>query len=339
MAKGFFMKNFLGSPCPYCGKNFAEGDDIVVCPECGTPHHRDCYKEHSACANEEKHGENFEWKGAFVPSVHKTEEKTSESSKITCHYCGSENPGNSRYCLKCGAPLDETKAPKDPAKLSFEEFQRERERIFTESLNNVSFEDVSAKEAAVFVRSNVGYFLPRFAAFSKGAKFDTNFSAFIFSYFYLFYRKMYGLGIAVFAAMTILSIPTLLLDFQIIQEQYVEMGMLSQMIWEVPHQDALTVYSVIAGLLIWIIRIALMMFFNRLYYSKVIAAIKKARPSLANKDENTIASFFKRKGGTGIAVPIIAAIVIFLAYFAFAGFIVSSEFFILPEISEISKFL
>ena len=334
------MKSFFGSPCPYCGKIFSEGDDIVVCPECGTPHHRDCYKEHSACANEEKHGENFEWKGAFVPPVHKTEEKIPGSPEtVVCFNCKSENPGNSRYCLKCGAPLRKETPQKDPAKLSFEEFQRERERIFTESLNTVSFEDVSAKEAAVFVRSNVGYFLPRFAAFSKGAKFDTNFSAFIFSYFYLFYRKMYGLGIAVFIATLILSIPTFLLDFQIIQEQYIEMGMLSRMIWEVPHQEALTVYSIIAGLLIWIIRIALMMFFNRLYYSKVISTIRKARPSLAEKGENEIASFFKRNGGTGIAVPIIVGILIFAAYFVLAGIIVNSEFFILPEISEIAKFL
>ena len=324
------MKSFFGSPCPFCGKNFVEGDDIVVCPECGTPHHRDCYKEHSACANEEKHSENFEWKGVFVPPSKKVEEtKNTDTAETVCHYCGSENPGNNRYCLNCGSPLKEEQRPKDPEKLSFEEFQRERERILTENLNAVSFEDVSA----------IGYFLPRFAAFNKGVKFDTNFSAFIFSYFYLFYRKMYGLGIAVFAAMTILSIPTLLLDFQIVQEQYIEMGLLSQMIWEVPHQEALSVYSVIAGLLTWVIRIGLMMFFNRLYYSKVLSSIRKARTDLSDKNEQTISSFFKRKGGTGIAVPILFAALIFIAYFVFAGFIVSSEFFILPEISEFSKFI
>ena len=332
------MQNFLGNPCPYCGKNFESGDDIVVCPECGTPHHRDCYKEHSACANEEKHSENFEWKGAVLHHNHKPQPEVSVSSDpVICENCGTENTGNSRYCLSCGAPLQE-EVHKSARDVSFEEFQKERERIFTESFS-VDFEGVSPKEAAVFVRSNVGYFLPRFAAFSKGAKFDTNFSAFIFSYFYLFYRKMYGLGIAVFLATAILSIPTFLLDFQIIQEQYIEMGMLSQMIWEVPHQDALTIYSIIAGLMIWIIRIALMMFFNRLYYSKVISTIKNARPSLADKSENVIASFFKKKGGTGIAVPIIVGILIFAAYFVLAGFLVSSEFFILPEISEISKFL
>ena len=53
---------YTGEKCPVCGKNFVEGDDIVVCPVCGTPHHRDCYNLHNACANEGLHAENFEWK-------------------------------------------------------------------------------------------------------------------------------------------------------------------------------------------------------------------------------------------------------------------------------------
>ena len=327
------MQNFLGNPCPWCGEKFAEGDDIVVCPECGTPHHRACYKEHSACANEEKHGENFEWKSVTVPHVHKPEQSgTSPAEKTVCSNCGTENIGNSRYCLHCGASLSEEPV-RSKREDSFEEFQRERTRILTESFS-VSFDGVSAKEAAIYVRNNVGYFLPRFAAFSKGAKFDTNFSAFIFSYFYLFYRKMYGLGLAVFAVTSLLSIPTLLLDFQMVQEQYVEAGMLSRIILNVPHQEALAIYSIIANLLIWIIRIALMMFFNRLYYHKVIDDIKKARVLLADKDEKTIMSFFNKKGGTSLIVPLIFIALTFIASFVLAGFIVTSEFFIMPDISE-----
>ncbi len=325
------MQNFLGNPCPWCGKTFAEGDDIVVCPECGTPHHRDCYKEHSACANEEKHGENFEWKNSVIPTIHKHEPSEQETGGITiCSHCGTENPANSRYCLGCGAPVS---GERPRVISSEEEFQRERERIITESFSS-SFDGISAKEAAIYVRSNVGYFLPRFAAFSKGAKFDTNFSAFIFSYFYLFYRKMYGLGLAVFAVTSLLSIPTLLLDFQMVQEQYVEMGMLSQIIWNVPHQEALAIYSIIANLLIWIMRIALMMFFNRMYYSKVTSTIKKARPSLADKDEKTISEFFRKNGGTELLVPLIFIALTFIASFALAGFIVTSEFFIMPDMSK-----
>ena len=193
---------------------------------------------------------------------------------------------------------------------------------------------ISAKEAAIFVRTNIGYFLPRFAAFNKGAKFDTNFSAFIFSYLYLFYRKMYGLGIAVFAATMILSIPTLLLDVAMVQEQYVEMGLLSQVIWHIPHQETLAIYSVVANIFVWGIRIALMMFFNKLYFAKVVNTIKGARESLATKNENEIAAFFRKKGGTGLFLPIAVCCLAFLASFVFAFFIVSSEFFIMPEMSN-----
>ena len=29
--------DYRGQHCPICGKEFCDGDDIVVCPECGTP--------------------------------------------------------------------------------------------------------------------------------------------------------------------------------------------------------------------------------------------------------------------------------------------------------------
>lgn len=28
--------DYRGQHCPICGKEFCDGDDIVVCPECGT---------------------------------------------------------------------------------------------------------------------------------------------------------------------------------------------------------------------------------------------------------------------------------------------------------------
>ena len=331
LTKGFTMQKYFGNPCPWCGKNFAEGDDIVVCPECGTPHHRDCYKEHSACANEEKHGEDFEWKAPVVVRVVKAE-ASRENGTVSCAHCGNENPASSRYCSNCGAPLGEReRAHRAPT--PEEEFLRERERLAAESLNS-DIGGITAKEAAIYVRSNIGYFLPRFAAFSKGAKFDTNFAAFFLSYFYLFYRKMYGLGIAVFAAISILNIPTLLLDIANIQEQYVSMGLLSRVIWEIPHQKELAVYSIVANIFIWAIRIALMIFFNRIYFSKVVKNVETARRNLANQSENAISEFFRKKGGTSLVVPIIAVCLLLLASFVFAGFIVSSEFFIMPEMTN-----
>ncbi|MBO5103830.1 MAG: hypothetical protein J6B74_02035 [Ruminococcus sp.] len=43
--------NFVGEKCVFCGEVFKDGDDVVVCPECGSPHHRECYKKENRCAN------------------------------------------------------------------------------------------------------------------------------------------------------------------------------------------------------------------------------------------------------------------------------------------------
>lgn len=48
--------------CPVCEKVFEDGDDIVTCPDCGTPHHRECYKSIGHCANIERHGDDFSYR-------------------------------------------------------------------------------------------------------------------------------------------------------------------------------------------------------------------------------------------------------------------------------------
>ncbi|MCA9524228.1 MAG: hypothetical protein KC609_24840 [Myxococcales bacterium] len=36
--------------CPYCRAPVSDATQLDVCVECGTPHHRDCRKEHAGCA-------------------------------------------------------------------------------------------------------------------------------------------------------------------------------------------------------------------------------------------------------------------------------------------------
>ena len=78
------MKKNVGKTCPVCKKTFVESDDIVVCPECGTPHHRSCYASIGRCALSSKHGcinkdeekkQNeieFQQKEMVVEEIHKT---------------------------------------------------------------------------------------------------------------------------------------------------------------------------------------------------------------------------------------------------------------------------
>lgn len=57
------MSRFENKLCPVCRERFRDGDDITVCPECGTPHHRECYLKLNRCGLEEYHAEGFVWKG------------------------------------------------------------------------------------------------------------------------------------------------------------------------------------------------------------------------------------------------------------------------------------
>ena len=42
--------------CSLCHAYLFEDDDVVCCPVCGAPHHRDCYMNIGHCALEEFHG-------------------------------------------------------------------------------------------------------------------------------------------------------------------------------------------------------------------------------------------------------------------------------------------
>lgn len=319
------MNNYLNSECPYCGKKFTENDDIVVCPDCGTPHHRECYKEHGVCANNELHG-GFEWKGSSEPRT--PENKGGNEQKFdsfACPNCGGMNPSGTKFCSNCGAPLSS-------------EHGASRRPEFTVTRIDGMNSDIDGQnpmDIAQYVRTNIGYFLPRFISFSKGNKFDTNFSAFIFSYFYLFYRKMYALGIAVFVATSILSIPAFLLDFSTLQNAYIQMGLLSQKIWEVPHTNTLTIYAFIASILTWAIRVGLMLFFNRIYYRKAILVVKGIKDGLAEANalnDINFSVFARKKGGTSPIGPIIAAVVLLAVSMFLAYIIVSSPYFIMPAV-------
>ena len=39
------MMDYKGCKCASCHKVLKEGDDIVICPECGAPYHRECYAQ------------------------------------------------------------------------------------------------------------------------------------------------------------------------------------------------------------------------------------------------------------------------------------------------------
>ncbi|MBR1725011.1 MAG: hypothetical protein IJ723_08375, partial [Ruminococcus sp.] len=55
------LDKYIGEKCIVCGEAFAEHDDIVVCPDCGTPYHRACWQEKGSCINDELHSSQQTW--------------------------------------------------------------------------------------------------------------------------------------------------------------------------------------------------------------------------------------------------------------------------------------
>ena len=39
----------VGKSCPYCMTKIEPGVATVVCPQCGIPHHADCWRENGRC--------------------------------------------------------------------------------------------------------------------------------------------------------------------------------------------------------------------------------------------------------------------------------------------------
>jgi hypothetical protein len=174
------MSLYEGYKCAACGNVFNDNDDVVVCPECGAPHHRSCYFEKGACALAEKHSEDFKY----------TPEKPEE--------------------LKQEKPFEE--APKD-----FTPPKPEAEPTFTKIppevflYGGVNPDDkiagIPAKELAEYVGPSSGSFLRKWKMKEQGFVFSFNIPAFLLGPVYFLYRKMWLLGIVYLILTLVASTP------------------------------------------------------------------------------------------------------------------------------------
>ncbi|MBQ4348448.1 MAG: DUF2628 domain-containing protein [Clostridia bacterium] len=95
---------YTGNNCDGCKKPLLDDEDIVVCPECATPQHRECYNENGGCVNAHLHGTDFVWKGQVNTKktiFSSTLIKDTEAEDIICPHCGEKNPAGSKECRNC----------------------------------------------------------------------------------------------------------------------------------------------------------------------------------------------------------------------------------------------
>lgn len=158
--------------CGLCHAYLFEEDDVVYCPVCGAPHHRECYNHIGHCALEEFHGTDKQY-----DKIKKAEPKPSEPQKSVPPSQQDNTPFSSfpQIDFLGGVP---------------EEYLIDQ--------------DVTAKDVRNFVISNTMRYVPKFATLNKNNKISWNFMAFLFPCAWFLSRKMYKNGI-VAGVLTIIS--------------------------------------------------------------------------------------------------------------------------------------
>lgn len=168
--------NYKNYKCPICDNQFTEEDDVVVCPECGTPHHRECYTENGKCANWDKHGTNEPIEVEFV-DVEQDETVEETIPETESNDNKNENP------------------------------QQIVQEIFHE-MNNSSNVMLNGKHVSFYeaaIGKNQKYYIPRFMLIDKTQKkVSWNVAAFFVPLAWCIYRKMYKFAAIILALYVLL---------------------------------------------------------------------------------------------------------------------------------------
>lgn len=180
-----------GKKCAGCGAYLFPEDDVVFCPVCGAPHHRDCYNSKGQCAFESLHGTDRQYDKLQQATEKTKEEKQEQDQQKSSVYTKPQETADPITVLQFdtlgGIPEDFDLG-----------------------------DGVTAAEARQFVFSNSHRYVPKFAAAKYGKKASFNWLAFLIPPAWFLARKMYKLGIFILVLSVSLSMLTIpfVLEFQ-----------------------------------------------------------------------------------------------------------------------------
>lgn len=187
------MGRYSGQKCPVCSQKFQDSDEVVVCPVCGTPHHRQCWIDDGGCRNANLHGTDFQWKATATASDRPDFDEKRDLGEI-CPVCGKNNPKNTLFCPGCGTPLGVGRAQQAPG--GQQSYRPPFGFPFAQPFDDQqSIQGIPVKEVASVVKINAFSYIPKFLRMErKKVPVSFNWFAFLLAPFWFIYRKMYLVG-------------------------------------------------------------------------------------------------------------------------------------------------
>ncbi len=203
------MGKYTSSQCIICQNAFREEDDIVVCPDCGTPYHRSCWASQGKCINTSLHAVGGSWSSI-------QQEQRMRLGGTVCPHCRHVNLPDAKVCESCNGSLSAPSREEDPqsARIPLPGGNAYFEN--TDPCCGLSpdekLEGERLGDVASYVQSNTLYYVPLFRRFrDTSRRISLNLSCVLFPHLYFAYRKMWLMALLSCLVLLICSLPTTLL--------------------------------------------------------------------------------------------------------------------------------
>lgn len=289
---------YKGEKCFYCNEVFNDNDDVVVCPKCGTPYHRECYKQAGSCINHHLHELGESWKGTVEQPAEPAKPVINDNDNIS-------NEQAEAFKETLGFDLTKPFMGLDP---------------------DEDFEGAKMNEIFTFVKTNTIYYIPLFKKMkSMGSKVSFNLSSFLFPYFYFANRKMWLMALVSVFVTLFLQIPSFLISlsdniaYGLLDEsmvQYAQSVFHNLLTFIENNYHTIEIFAWVCNIGIYAFRLAMCLFANWLYYRFTIKSINKLKfrfPDTARR-----MSVISNAGGTNTLNIFLIALIIFAGYILIA---------------------
>lgn len=267
------MIDYRGQTCIVCNQQFSEKDDVVVCPECGTPYHRSCYQAEGRCVNNALHETGGSWQ---ILKHEELEEQKRAAHRAEMEQQAAERQREGNGNFPNASMYDGIRMNQDPC-LGLDPSE--------------SLDGVTVREMAAFIATNHFYYLPLFRMMKQtGKMLSFNLSCLLFPELYFANRKMWGMTLLSAVLQMLLALPSMLVTLT------QQMGYTVD--WVNTDSIGFSLALYITGLLEIAFTLLCCLFGNYLYYRFALRKIKRIKKSA--KSEEALHADLQKAGGTSM---------------------------------------